>query len=159
MPAPLSPPRSRLIPVVLALTAASSFAIAVQSAWWKIAEIAIGPFGTRSCFSGECRESGLGRFDGGELWLRSATATRAAGYIAMFVLLMFAGAVAAKREPTLVARAALSAIVTATAVGIYFFAAAPSLGDAGVAHGPLVYAIGAVTGVAAIVVWLRRSVT
>src|SRR5262245_66496181 len=117
--------RSRWFTVGLALAGATSFAIAVQSAWWGIAEVAIGPFGSRHCFGGECREAGLAWIGGSELWMRSAVATRAAGYIAMFVLLMFAGAIAAKREPTLVARGVAAAIVTAAATGGYFALAYP----------------------------------
>lgn len=156
MRAELSSPRSRLIPVVLALTAATLFAISVQVAWWSIAEVAIGPFGSRHCFGGECRESGLSWLGGSDMWMRSAVATRAAGYIAMFVLLMFAGAVAAKREPKLVARGCLAAIVTAAAAGAYFAAAFPGLGGASVSYGVFLYAGAVVAGVAAIVVFLRR---
>jgi hypothetical protein len=148
--------RSRLIPVVLALTAATSFAIAVQASWWSAGEVAVGPFGSRSCFSGECRETGLSRFAGSELWLRSATATRAAGYIAMFVLLMFAGALAAKREPKLIARGAISAILTAAAVGAYFAVAAPTINGANMSYGVFLYAGAVLLGVAAVVVFLRR---
>jgi hypothetical protein len=156
MRAVLSPTRSRLIPVVLALTAATAFAIAVQSAWWSAGEVSIGPFGSRACFSGECRESGLSRFAGSDLWMRSATATRAAGYIAMFALLMFAGAVAAKREPKLIARGSISAILTAAVVGAYFAAAAPRLDGASMSYGIFLYAGAVVAGVAAVVSFLRR---
>jgi hypothetical protein len=156
MRAVLTTTRSRLIPVVLALIAATSFAIAVQSAWWSISEVVIGPFGTRRCFSGECGESGLTWLGGSDLWMRGAVATRAAGYIAMFVLLMFAGAVAAKREPKLVARGCLAAIVTAAATGAYFVAAFPGLTGADVSYGVFLYAGAVVAGVAAVVVYLRR---
>src|SRR5262245_42761394 len=103
MRAALSATRSRLLTVVLAVLGATSFAISVQSAWWEVGEVAIGPFGARRCFSGECSETDLGWIGGSDLWLRSAIAARVAGYIAMFVLLMFAGARAANREPKLVA--------------------------------------------------------
>src|SRR5262245_49802860 len=109
--------------VVLAILAATAFAIAVQSAWWGIGEVGIGPFGSRHCFTGECRESGLAWIGGSDLWMRSAVASRAAGFIAMFVLLMFAGALAAKREPKLIARGVIAAIVTAAVTGAYFAAA------------------------------------
>jgi hypothetical protein len=158
MRAALSTSRSRLIPVVLALTAATAFAISVQTAWWSIAEVAIGPFGSRHCFSGECRASGLAWIGGSEMWMRSAVAARAAGYIAMFVLLMFAGAVAAKRQPKLIARGCIAAILTAAATGAYFAAAFPGLGGAGVSHGLFMFVAAVVLGVAAVVVWLRRSV-
>jgi hypothetical protein len=148
--------RSRWIAVVVALLGATSFAIAVQSAWWTIGEATIGPFGTRHCFGGECRETNLVWIGGSDLWMRSAIATRVAGYIAMFTLLMFAAGLAAKREPKLIARGVLSAIVTAVVVGIYFAAAFPGLEGSSRSYGTIVYAIGAVMGVAAVVLFLRR---
>jgi hypothetical protein len=128
----------------------------VQAAWWSIGEVTIGPFGSRHCFTGECRETGLSWLGGSDLWMRSGIATRAAGYIAMFVLLMFGGAVAAKREPKLVARGALAAIITAAAAGAYFAAAFPGLGGAGMSYGVFLYVGAVALGVAAIVVFLRR---
>jgi hypothetical protein len=143
--------------VVIALVAATSFALAVQSAWWTIGEVDIGPFGARHCFGGECRESGLAWIGGSDLWMRSAVATRAAGYIAMFVLLAFAGALAAKRQPKLAARGALAAIVTAAVCGGYFAAAFPGLGGAGVARGVFLYAVAIVAGLAAVLMFLRAA--
>lgn len=148
--------RSRWIAVVVALLGATSFAIAVQSAWWSIGEATIGPFGTRHCFGGECRETSLAWVGGSDLWMRSAIATRFAGYIAMFALLMFAGGLAAKREPKLVARGVLSAIVTAVAVGVYFAAAFPGLEGSSRSHGAILYVVAVVLGVAAVVLFLRR---
>lgn len=156
MPAELNATRTRLIPVVLALTAATAFALSVQAAWWSIGEVSIGPFGSRHCFTGECRESGLSWIGASDLWMRSSVATRAAGYIAMFVLLMFGGALAAKREPKLVARGALAAIVTAAACGAYFAATFRGIGGATVSYGIFLYAGAVVAGVAAIVLYLRR---
>jgi hypothetical protein len=147
--------RPRWIVVALALISAFSFALAVQSAWWTAGEVAIGPFGARHCFGGECRESGLAWIGGSELWMRSAIATRAAGYIAMFVLIAFAGGIAAKREPRLVSRAALASIVTAIATGVYFFAAFPGVDSASLGRGPFCYAAGVIFGVAAVVMFLR----
>jgi hypothetical protein len=149
--------KSRWITVGLALAAATSFALAVQTAWWGVAEVAFGPFGARHCFGAECRETGLSWIGGSDLWMRSAVATRAAGYIAMFVLLMFAGAIAAKREPTLVARGCLAAIVTAIATGAYFFFGYPGVAGASIAGGFYFYVVAIVAGVAAIVLFLRRA--
>jgi hypothetical protein len=147
--------RSRWTVVVLALLGAFSFALAVQSTWWSIGEVSIGPFGARHCFGGDCRESGLTWIGGSELWMRSAVATRAAGFIAMFVLIAFAGGVAAKREPRLVSRGALASIVTAVATGAYFAAAYPGLPGASVGRGPFLYFAGVGFGVAAVVVFVR----
>ncbi len=153
---PLMEKRSRWIAVIVALAGATSFAIAVQSAWWTaFGETAVGPFGTLRCF-GECSETDLVWIGGSDLWMRSAVATRAAGYIAMFVLLMFAGALAAKREPKLLARGVLSAIVTALVAGIYFAAAIPHLDGLAWSYGGIVFAAGIVLGVTAVVMFLRR---
>lgn len=151
-------PRTRWIAVVVALLAASSFALAVQSPWWSIDDIAkIGPFGTQRCFTGECSKVDLRWLGGTDLWMRSAVATTAAGYIAMFVLLMLAGGLAAKREPRLVARGVLSAIVTALAAGAYFVAAYPGARGASLDRGVFVYAAAIVLGVVAVVIFLRSA--
>lgn len=149
--------RSRWIAVSLAILAATSFALAVQSAWWSVGEVTIGPFGARHCFGGECRETGLAWIGGSELWMRSAIASRAAGYIAMFVLIAFAGGLAAKREPRIIARGAIAAIVTAVATGVYFAAAFPGVNGVSVDRGMFMYAGGAVLGVAAVVLFLRSA--
>lgn len=149
--------RSRWIPVLLAIAAAAGFAIAVQSPWWSVAEVQIGPFGSHHCFGGECRETGLAWVQGSDLWMRSAVATRAAGYIAMFVLLMLAGALAAKREPKLVARGTLAAIVTAAACGTYFVAAFPGVPSAGVDRGVFFFAASIVLALAAVITFLRLA--
>src|SRR5258705_13416592 len=148
--------RSRWITVVLALAGATSFALAVQSAWWSIGEVSIGPFGARHCFSGECRETGLAWIGGNDLWMRSAVATRAAGYIAMFVLLMFAGAIAAKREPKLVARGAAAALLTALVTGTYFGVGFPGLSGASPGVGILELGLALVFGSVALARFLRR---
>jgi hypothetical protein len=149
--------RSRWIAVSLAILGATSFALAVQSAWWSVGEVTIGPFGARHCFGGECRESGLAWIGGSELWMRSAIATRAAGYIAMFVLIAFAGGLAAKREPRIISRGAITAIVTAVATGVYFAAAFPGVSGASIDRGVFMYIAGVVLGVAAVVSFLRSA--
>lgn len=140
---------------MLAVLAAACFALAAQSAWWSVGEVAIGPFGSRHCFGGECRASALGWIGGTDLWMRSAVATRVAAYIAMFALVMLGGALAAKREPRLVARLVLSAIVTALAAGVYFFAAFPGVTGAGLDRGVFAFVGAIVLGVAAVVLFLR----
>ena len=112
--------RSRLLPLLLALAAASAFALGVQMAWWSAGEVTIGPFGSRHCFGGECRESGLGWLGGTDLWMRAGVAARAGGYIAVFILVVLAGGLAAKRVPRLMARASIVAIITASVGGGYF---------------------------------------
>jgi hypothetical protein len=150
-------PRSKWISLALALVAASGFALAVQTAWWKVAEVTVGPFGSRHCFGGECRESGLSWIGGSDLWMRAAVASRAAGYIAMFALVLLAGAVAAKRIPVLVARMSIVAILTALVSGIYFFAAFPGLKEASLGLGGLFFTAATIAGMAAAIIVARAQ--
>jgi hypothetical protein len=149
--------KSRWIGVALALLGAFGFALGVQSAWWSVSDVAIGPFGTRHCFGGDCGERGLAWIgqEATELWIRSAVATRAAGYIAMFALIMLAAGVAAKRQPLLVARGTLAAILTATATGIYFLAAFPGVAGASIDRGVFMYVGGILFGTVAAIRVLR----
>lgn len=147
--------RSRFIPLALTLVGAVAFALALQAAWWTAGEVSIGPFGSRHCFGGECRETGLAWIGGTELWMRAGVATRAGGYIAMFVLVIVAGAVAAKRVPRLMARASLVAILTATAAGAYFLFAFPGIAQAAMGPGVFLFIGGIVLGVAGSILALR----
>ena len=148
--------RSRWLTVGLALLSASAFALAVQSAWWNIAEVTIGPYGSRHCFGGECRDGGLSWLGNHDLFMRAAISTRAGGYIAMFALVIVAGAVAARRRPVLIARASIIAIMTATAAASVFIAKFPGgVGKTSLGAGPLMFGIGIVSGVAASILVLR----
>jgi len=112
--------------VALALAAASAFALSVQAGrWWTIGDVEIGPSGSRSSFGGLGDLSWAG---GDARWERFGVSTWAAGLIAMFVLVVLAGAVAANRVPRLVAKTALVAIATAALVGVAFVAARPDNG-------------------------------
>lgn len=150
-------PRSRWIAIGLALLAACGFAFAVQTPWWSVAEVTIGPFGSRHCFGGECRETGLAWLAGSDLWMRSGVATRAGGYIAMFVLVVLAGAMAAKRVPALVAKVSLVSIVTAIAAAVYFIAAFPGVPGGALAVGVMLFCGAVLAGVVAAVLVLRAS--
>jgi len=147
--------RSRILALILALAGATAFAIAVQSAWWSAGEVSIGPFGARHCFGGECRETGLSWIGGTEMWMRAGVAARAGGYIAMFILIIVAGALAAKRIPRLMAKASLVAILTAIASGAYFFVGFPGVNSATLGAGLVMFAIAIVVGIASAIVTLR----
>jgi hypothetical protein len=149
------PPRARWIALCLALVAGSAFALAVQSPWWSAGEVAIGTFGSRHCFAGECRTSGLAWIGASELWLRAGIAMRAAGFIAMFALLVLAAGLAARRAPRLVAGAVLTSIVTAMVAGGYFAVAFPGLGGASFARGLVMFGVAIVTGIVAAIIVLR----
>lgn len=137
--------RYRWFVVALALVAASAFALSVQAGrWWSIGDVEIGPFGSRSPFGGAGDLSWAG---GSARWQRFGVTTGAAGLIAMVVLVVVGGAVAARRVPRLAARTALVAIATAVLVAIGFVSTRPHNGlpfvlDRGVA----LFALGVLTG-------------
>jgi hypothetical protein len=114
----------RWLTVAAALIAASAFALSVQAGrWWTIGEVEIGPNGSRSPFAGP----GSLDWTGGSLqWLRFGKATWGAGLIAMFVLVVVAGGVAARRVPKLAAKTALVATLTAAATGVGFILTRPT---------------------------------
>jgi hypothetical protein len=90
--------------------------------------------------------------------MRAGVAARAGGYIAAFVLIVVAGALAAKRIPRLMARASIVSIVTAAAAGGYFVFKFPAgaLGNEGsLGHGIFLFVTAIVLGVAAAVFTLR----
>jgi hypothetical protein len=150
--------RSRFLPLMLALAGACMFALAVQTAWWSAGDVTVGPFGARSCFGGECGERGMGWLGGTDLWMRAGVAARAGGFIAMFVLVIVAGALAAKRVPKLMARASLVAIITAGAAGGYFASGLPMGGlgtDYKLGLGIPFFVAAIVLGIAAAVFTLR----
>ena len=142
--------KHRWFVVALALAAASAFALSVQAGrWWSIGDVEIGPFGSRSPFGGPGELSWAG---GTARWERFGVATWAGGLIAMFVLVVVAGAVAANRIPRLAAKTALVAITTAGLAGIAFIATRPDNGlpfaiDRGVALFAAAVVAGAVVGI------------
>jgi hypothetical protein len=132
--------------VVLALAAASALALSVQAGrWWSIGDVEIGPFGSRSPFGGPGDLSWAG---GSARWQRFGIATWAGGLIAMFLLVVLAGAVAAHRIPRLVAKTALVAIATAALAGIAFVATRPDNGlPFAIDRGVFLFAVAVVAGV------------
>ncbi|HET9626876.1 MAG TPA: hypothetical protein VFP84_36200 [Kofleriaceae bacterium] len=144
----------RWIVVACALISASAFALSVQAGrWWTIGDVEVGPFGSRSPFGGH---GDLAWAGGSTQWLRFGKATWAAGLIAMFVLVIVAGGLAARRAPRLAAKTALIAIATAGLAGVGFLATRPANGmpfqlDRGVA----LFALAIVTGVTAAIAALR----
>jgi len=115
--------KHRWFVVALALVSASAFALSVQAGrWWSIGDVEIGPSGSRSPFGGPGDLSWAG---GSARWERFGVATWAGGLIAMFVLVVLAGAVAANRIPRLAAKTALVAIATAGLAGLAFIATRP----------------------------------
>lgn len=150
--------KSRWIVVALALVAASAFAVSVWAGrWWSIGDVEIGPFGSKQCFGGDCHATGLGWVGGSERWLRMGTATWAGGLIAMFVLMIVAAGVAARRVPKLAARTALVAIGTAVVAGVAFIAQYPGVDGARVDRGLWLFICAVVLGTAAAIGVLRTA--
>lgn len=149
--------KSRWAIVALALLSASAFAVAVQAGrWWSVGDVQIGPFGSRNCFGGDCRPTGLSWIGGSERWARFGVATWAAGLLAMLVLLVIAGAVAARRSPKLVAKMTLVTIATALAAALGFFLQFPGVEGAAIDRGVWLFAVAVPLGIAAAVLVLRQ---
>lgn len=130
---------------MLAVAAASAFALSAQGGrWWSIGEVAIGPFGAHSPYGGA---GGLSWAGGSPRWERFGVATGAGSLIAMFVLLVVAGAVAANRAPRLAARTAFVAIATASLAAIGFVATRPDGLPFALDRGVALFAVAVVTGV------------
>ena len=147
--------KHRWFVVALALAAASAFALSVQAGrWWSIGEVELGPSGSRSPFGGPGELSWAG---GSARWERFGVATWAGGLMAMFVLVVLAGAVAAKRVPRLAARTALVAIATAGLAAIAFVAARPDNGlPFAIGRGVILFAAAAGAGVIS-AAWVLRA--
>lgn len=120
----MTPSKVRWLLVAGAIAAAIGFALSVQGGqWWSIGDVTIGPLGAHSPFRGI---GGLSWTGGSARWERFGAATFGAGLIAMFVQIVVAGALAAKRVPRLAARTAIVSLITAAVVGGAFVASRPS---------------------------------
>jgi len=152
--------KSRWPIVALALIAAAAFAISVWAGrWWSIGDVEIGPFGSKQCFGGgDCRPTSLTWVGGSERWMRVGMATWAGGLIAMFVLLIMAAGVAAKRIPRLAARTALVAIATVTVTGVMFIMQFPGVDGATVDRGLWLWLAAIILGSVAAVAIMRARI-
>ena len=148
--------KHRWFVVALALASASAFALSVQAGrWWSIGDVEIGPFGSRSPFGGPGDLSWTG---GTARWERFGVATWAGGLIAMFVLVVVAGAVAANRIPRLAAKTALVAIATAGLAALAFVATRPDNGlPFAIDRGVVLFAVAVVAGAVVAIGVLRAS--
>lgn len=151
--------RNRWIALGLALVGAAALALSSIEPWWRAGEASVGPFGTHHCFGGDCQSTGLTWLGASDLWMRAAVATRAAAIIATVLLVVLAGALAARRVPKLVAKTVMSATACAVVVGGYFVAKFPPLGGESLDLGPFLYGGGLVAGLVAAVLVLRLSAT
>jgi hypothetical protein len=153
--------RARWLIVGIAVAAAVAFAISVQGGrWWIVAGfdvVEIGPSGSYRCFSGECRSTGLGWIGGSERWMRTGTGTWAGGLLSMLMLLVVAGAAAARRVPRLAVKAALVSIGTAAIAGALFVLQFPGVQGAEVTRGIPLFGAAVVLGAAACIAALRAA--
>lgn len=118
--------KHRWLVIAAALASAAGFALSVWGGrWWSIADVTLGPLGARSPFGGI---GGFAWAGGSARWERFGYATVAAGLIAMFVMIVVAGALAARRVPRLAARTAVVSLATAALVGTAFVVARPHNG-------------------------------
>ena len=148
--------RSWLV-VAFALAGACAFALAVLNPWWFVGEVTIGPYGAHHCFGGECRGAGLAWLQGSDLWMRSAVATKVAGLVAAFVLVIVGAGVASRRSPRLFARATLVSLATALVCGGYFFAKFPGVEGVAMSFGLPLYIVGLLLGGTAAIAVLRQA--
>lgn len=144
----------RIASISLLVVAAAAFALSIGGGrWWVIgSSFDIGPLGTRQCsIDGDCVPAQF-PLDAGPRFERAATATAAAGVIAMVVLLGLAGGLAAGRQAKLVRRMAMTAAATAIVASALFVTAFPDLPGADMGRGIALYGVGIIcTGLALIV--------
>ena len=138
--------------VAVAVISAALFAISVWvGQWWTIGEVAVGPFGSRHCFGGDCRPGGLAWTGGGDLWMRTAVATWVGSLLTMVLLLGVAGAIAANRMPKLLAKSVLTSLVTTAIAGAYFAIKLPEMPGTTIGQGLIAFiaacVLGAVTAI------------
>ncbi len=147
---------ARWIVVALSLAAAFGFSIAVQAiGWWSAGEVSFGPFGAHDCFGGECRTTGLSWLGGTDLWMRSAVATRVAGFILVATSIMLAGAVAARRVPRLIARMTIVALATAILAAAYFVVRCPDIDTRAIGMGLPLFGAAIACAIGAVALVLR----
>jgi hypothetical protein len=148
--------KSRWLVIVLALGAACAFAFSVQlGRWWVLGEVEIGPRGSSHCFgSGPCKVADLSW--GGDRWMRLGMATWAGGLVTVFMLIVMAARLAARKLPKLVAKSVLVSIATASLAGTAFVATVPGAQGAGLARGAWLFVLGIALALAA-AIWVLRA--
>jgi hypothetical protein len=119
-----------------------------------VGEIQIGPFGSRACFEGHCRDAVVG---GTARWLRMGIASGASGLLSMFVLTIVAAGVASKRIPTLAAKSTLASVLTSLTVGALFIVQRPLIPGVVIERGFYLFAVAVITGLVATLLVLRAK--
>lgn len=147
----------RIVTLIVALAAAGCFALAVQGGrWWTVGEHSIGTTSSRQCFGdGACQRASMAWTGGRDVWLRAGFATKAAGTVAMVVMLALAGALAAKRRGKLAAQVALIATMTAIVAGALYQQYRPSLPGMEVGRGTYLFGLAIIAALGAAIATLR----
>jgi hypothetical protein len=126
--------------------------------WWHIADVEIGPFGSKHCFdTGDCRISSLAWVGGGDRWMRLGVATWAGGLVATLMLVITAARLASNRVPKLVAKSVLVAIAVASLAGTMFVVTFPGMAGATLARGAWMFVLAIALGLAAAISVLRAK--
>lgn len=152
--------RNRITIVVLALAAASAFAVSgVGMPWWSMPDVTIGTTYSAQCFGGDCQRAALDWVGGGGggTWMRFGVATWGAGLIAAACLVGLAAAVASRRTGRLVAKMVLAAAVAATGAAIAFVGSFPGVPGMSIDLGAYLHFAAVLIAVAAAVVTLRGA--
>lgn len=147
------PRRRRVLTIVLALLAAGGFAVAAEGGhWWDLGGgVHISLTGTERCFDGDCGVGALGWTGGSGLWERAGVGAYVGSLCAALVLVALAGAVAARRAGRLAAAVVAVATATTTAAGVGFVAMAPAIPGAALGRGVIIFAVGVVLAIAAVI--------
>lgn len=147
----------RWIALACALVGAGALALSVWfGAWWHVGDVTIGPLGSYACFSGECGPRSLSWIDPDSRWLRVSFATGVAGLLAMGLLIIVAGAIAANRAPKQIAKMTLVSLATALACALGFVLGFPGVAGAELGIGAALYAAALPLGAIASL-WSLRS--
>jgi len=158
--APIVNRTHRIATIVLALAAASGFAIAgVGAPWWSMPDVSIGPMYSAQCFGGECQRASLDWVGGSGSWARFGVAAWGAGLIAALCLAALAAAIASKRRGALIAKMVIAAAVAATGAGVLFVSSFPGVPGMSISFGVYLYFGAVLLAVAAAVVTLRGART
>jgi len=149
----------RALSIALALAGASALAIAVEvGRWWSGDGFSIGPVSGWRCFGGApCSRTDLGWVGGSGTWVRSGTATYAAGLVGAACLVILAAAVASGRTGRLAAKVVIAAAATAAVAGGVFIGAFPGMAGMGVDHGIWLYGGGVAVAAVVAVLVLRAA--
>ncbi len=141
--------------IAMLVASAAAFALSVGGGrWWSVGDsFLVGPLGAQQCSGDDCVPAAFW-LDAGPRFERAATATAAAGFVAMVVALVLAGALAAGRAPRLLWKMMVTSLATAVAAAGLWIASYPGLPGASIDRGMVLYG-GAIAAAAAALAMMR----